>query len=324
MTRELPDPVIPVIPTASLKSMAGITHDQSAPRTSYVREQVMVLSDSFRSKYPEWFMLLGSQSIDESEAHQLLNMALAELESLNISFRTHRINAASLATGKQFVRDLLEGILQQGSVLQTTKAQIRHLMIDHLPFQLLDVPGFRFSHDWFYFHIDQWSRSFSYLGNTSRLRFIEIGCFEGRCTCWMLSNLLSREGSQILCIDPFDAYEDQETNFDFNIRATKLAYKVTKLRGKSQTALPLLPKNSYDFVYIDGSHHAFDVIQDAVLSWMLLKEGGIMVFDDYEHPLFPGSFGLLVKPAVETFLRLITGRYELLFKDWQVAVKKLG
>ena len=34
-------------------------------------------------------------------------------------------------------------------------------------------------------------------------------------------------------------------------------------------------------VYVDGSHHARDVLQDAVLAWGLLRPGGYMIFDDY-------------------------------------------
>ena len=33
---------------------------------------------------------------------------------------------------------------------------------------------------------------------------------------------------------------------------------------------------------MDGSHHARDVLQDAVLAWGLLRPGGYMIFDDYE------------------------------------------
>jgi predicted O-methyltransferase YrrM len=38
---------------------------------------------------------------------------------------------------------------------------------------------------------------------------------------------------------------------------------------------------SYDFIYIDGSHKAADVLEDAVLSFRLLKVGGLLIFDDY-------------------------------------------
>ena len=38
---------------------------------------------------------------------------------------------------------------------------------------------------------------------------------------------------------------------------------------------------SYDIVYIDGWHSAFGAMADGVMSWPLLKVGGVMIFDDY-------------------------------------------
>jgi cephalosporin hydroxylase len=37
----------------------------------------------------------------------------------------------------------------------------------------------------------------------------------------------------------------------------------------------------YDFIYIDGSHLAKDVLTDAVLAWQILEPGGYLAFDDY-------------------------------------------
>ena len=37
----------------------------------------------------------------------------------------------------------------------------------------------------------------------------------------------------------------------------------------------------FDFIYVDGSHQAQDVLADAVMSWMLLRKGGLLIFDDY-------------------------------------------
>jgi predicted O-methyltransferase YrrM len=37
----------------------------------------------------------------------------------------------------------------------------------------------------------------------------------------------------------------------------------------------------FEFIYIDGSHQAPDVISDAILSFHLLKSGGVIAFDDY-------------------------------------------
>ena len=40
----------------------------------------------------------------------------------------------------------------------------------------------------------------------------------------------------------------------------------------------------YDIIYIDGSHEARDVLEDAVLAYRLLKIGGLLIFDDCVHP----------------------------------------
>ena len=37
----------------------------------------------------------------------------------------------------------------------------------------------------------------------------------------------------------------------------------------------------FDLIYIDGSHQASDVLVDAIMSFELLKLGGVMIFDDY-------------------------------------------
>lgn len=38
---------------------------------------------------------------------------------------------------------------------------------------------------------------------------------------------------------------------------------------------------SFDLIYIDGSHQSTDVLTDAVSSFNLLKQGGLIIFDDY-------------------------------------------
>ena len=42
-----------------------------------------------------------------------------------------------------------------------------------------------------------------------------------------------------------------------------------------------LATESYDFVYVDGCHLATCAIADIILSWDLLKTGGILIIDDY-------------------------------------------
>lgn len=44
-----------------------------------------------------------------------------------------------------------------------------------------------------------------YKGKTE-LKFLEIGCFEGKSTLWLLQNILTGSGCKIVCIDPFQEY----------------------------------------------------------------------------------------------------------------------
>jgi predicted O-methyltransferase YrrM len=81
-------------------------------------------------------------------------------------------------------------------------------------------------------------------------------------------------------------------------------------------------KNSFDLIYIDGSHHTDDVIVDAIKGFELLKVGGIMIFDDY-------FWGYYNKPidnpagAVNAFLRLKEGAFEIECIYRQLILKKI-
>jgi hypothetical protein len=60
---------------------------------------------------------------------------------------------------------------------------------------------------------------------------------------------------------------------------------------------------------------------DAVASWVLLKEGGIMIFDDYEwEPDKPPEERPQI--AIDIFLRGFRHQVELLHKGYQVIVRK--
>ena len=41
------------------------------------------------------------------------------------------------------------------------------------------------------------------------------------------------------------------------------------------------PDKKYDFIYIDGSHKAEEVLDDCVSSWKILNKGGLLILDDF-------------------------------------------
>jgi predicted O-methyltransferase YrrM len=167
--------------------------------------------------------------------------------------------------------------------------------------------------------------------------FLEVGSFEGRSACWLLQNILTHESSRMTCIDLFAQERSQgaydttgldssmmstEDRFDYNIRQAGAFDRVEKLKGHSHEVLRSLPRASYDFIYIDGSHVGKDVLEDAVVAWPLLKAGGVLTFDDYlwrdePDPLRCPQIG------IDAFLRVYEGHYRVLHKGYQVTLEKL-
>jgi len=197
------------------------------------------------------------------------------------------------------------------------------------------LKGYQFSTDWFSRNIEIWSDSLRRFVNAPEINMLEIGSWEGRSTCWLLDNILTHELAKITCIDTFEGssedkqrYEDSyinsiEARFDFNIGKTTAPEKVQKIVGKSQYVLRALPLNSYDIVYIDGSHLASDVLRDAILCWELVKVGGAIVFDDYDF-FFPDNPAQNTKLGIDAFLTSFCDKIEVIHKSHQVIIEKIS
>ena len=91
-----------------------------------------------------------------------------------------------------------------------------------------------------------------------------------------------------------------------NVKQCKNFHKLRVIKALSQDALVMLltERAAFDFIYIDGSHVAQDVLHDAVLSWRLLHVGGTLVFDDFS---WKGYMEDLYNPriAIEAFLKCV-------------------
>ena len=182
-----------------------------------------------------------------------------------------------------------------------------------------------FTVDWFSHNIPSWDIYLNNFKNKPNLNFLEIGSFQGRSTVWLLENILTDENSSITCIDTFEGsiehhiYSKNELINLFDIfvhNVSTFKNKINIIRGKSQEVLKLL-NESFDFIYIDGDHTAVSVIEDAILSFSLLKKGGIMIFDDYEW-LVMNNYIDNPKPAIDAFLEIYANKITLLYKDYQV------
>jgi predicted O-methyltransferase YrrM len=125
-------------------------------------------------------------------------------------------------------------------------------------------------------------------------RILEIGSYEGRSACFLIEKLSGP--LEIHCVDTWEGGAEHKRidmsfvkrRFDSNTQATiansKNEVNLKTHVGSSDTILSQMQveyKDYFDFIYIDGSHVAADVLCDAVLAFRLLRSGGVMCFDDY-------------------------------------------
>ena len=185
-----------------------------------------------------------------------------------------------------------------------------------------------YSADWFSPNIPNWERWLAKFKDAEMPNFLEIGCFEGKATTWMLDNFPS---AHVTTIDMFEGgMEDGDKGEFFSDKAVQnyvenvssYGFRVTTLKGKSFDILPSLIGLDYDFIYIDGSHRSIEVLQDSILAWNLLKEGGVMVWDDYTLDRY-GDKKLNPAMAIDAFLAIYKGKYEPIEKGGQVCIEKL-
>jgi predicted O-methyltransferase YrrM len=183
-----------------------------------------------------------------------------------------------------------------------------------------------FTYDWFSHNIPNWKLWLSKFKGKKNLSFLELGCYEGMATRWLLNNILSGINSRIAVVDTFQGSMEHRTldnrkmlsKFRNNIKHDK---RVQIIRSTTEAFL----KNtdlSFDFIYIDASHVAKDVMLDALLSWKRLKKNGILIFDDYGWKKYPKSSKYHPKMAVDCFLKMHLGEYTVVGKSYQVCIMK--
>jgi len=158
------------------------------------------------------------------------------------------------------------------------------------------MDGYEFTNDWFNaLTKGVWDQL---LPQVDPRRFLEIGSYEGASACYLIDKVAPSHRIEVHCVDTWEGgVEHQqaatmqavEARFRRNMDAAILRYPgnvaLVVHKGPSDVELSKLlaegKQGYFDFVYVDGSHQAPDVLCDAVLGFKLLRVGGTMVFDDY-------------------------------------------
>lgn len=202
------------------------------------------------------------------------------------------------------------------------------------------MSGYQFTNEWF----DNAARHVwdQFIVQIGPARILEIGSYEGASTCYLINKLGPLKELEIHCVDTWDGGVEHggidmgavEGRFRHNTglacRGVPNAVDLQVHKGCSDIVLPRLLTQGragyFDFIYVDGSHQAADVLCDAVLAFRLLRVEGLMAFDDYLwSEALPGGVDPLrcPKPAIDAFTNLYARKLRILPAPlWQLYVQK--
>jgi len=293
-----------------------------------------VTLDNARREYSR-IMTGDKVAITSEEARELIDVARVYLDELFRREASGEIDQNKAVKIRIDLRNRAKSLLQRSTSLDSDARRVLKEFIRELPEWF---PGkWRFTADYFSWNIEAWKCDLARFAHQPQLNFLEVGSFEGLSACWLLENILTDNSCSLTCIDTFDFagqgalhLQDEglesmsmEERFTYNIQEVGGAHKVKKLIGCSQKMLRSLPFSAFDFIYIDGSHKAVNVLEDAILSWPLLKEGGLLTFDDYDWERDPNPINR-PKLAIDAFLSVFETHYNLIRKEIQVTIEKLS
>jgi predicted O-methyltransferase YrrM len=169
-------------------------------------------------------------------------------------------------------------------------------------------------------------------------RILEIGTFTGVSIINMLNVV---ENSVGVCIDnwglnPGESRHVEKYFFDNNmgmsdiknvfwnnVKKAGVENRITLLEGDSVEKLLELSKNNetFNFIYVDGSHKCLDAYTDIVIAWNILEKGGIMAVDDYKWNM---NAPVLERPydGVNRFLKKYRYTLEILSVGYRIYFRK--
>lgn len=199
---------------------------------------------------------------------------------------------------------------------------------------------YKFTEEWFDPMIPSWKQMFDlYLKESEINSALEIGCYEGRATTFLLDNYLSSTVTYDV-VDTFggSAEEDgmkdtmerlESSDFIYDNFTHNMSFHpdidLSIFRDRSQYVLPDFVKHGreYDFIYVDASHMADDTFVDGYYAHKMLKPGGLIIFDDFgwKDPNRP-HVSESPELGIRTFFTIYDREYASLGQGYQIAAIK--
>jgi predicted O-methyltransferase YrrM len=188
-----------------------------------------------------------------------------------------------------------------------------------------DIKEKSFSNKWFLNNFDIFS-FFLPQDKNSKFVYLEVGCFEGLSSFFVLSEYKAVDAT---LLDIWDMPNPNSKTLSHNFNSIENAFddnlsrfNFTKIKDDSVVAMRKLFKQnkSFDFIYIDGSHNGEDILSDAIEAFKILKKEGLIFFDDFlQHDK---NRALQSYEGIEKFLTLYSNYLKIEYFQNNLVVRK--
>ena len=197
-------------------------------------------------------------------------------------------------------------------------------------FEQIKLQNLKYNNDWFSNNITTWASIFDKEKIKDKdLNILEIGSYEGLSAVFFLSYF---NNSHLTCVETFEGSDEHgkidfnvvKENFDNNLNAYKDRFSLFK--GTSNSFFEEKDKSNlklFDIIYIDGSHHHDDVLNDANNSFKNIKDGGIIIFDDFLKKYYDKN-DLDPITAILKFIKKYKNDINVININYQIIVKKIN
>jgi predicted O-methyltransferase YrrM len=169
---------------------------------------------------------------------------------------------------------------------------------------------------------------------SKRKHILEIGTFAGTSAIKLVELI---KNADITVIDMWEDYNEVggmigtvdkikdnhiERIFYQNIEASGVKHLFTVKKGNSFDVLLGLIKDNviFDVIYVDGSHMLLDSYTDIMLSFELLRKGGVLIIDDV--PFNKGDILNSPLEGVRSFVQRYEKRITVLHNGYRLFVEK--
>lgn len=204
----------------------------------------------------------------------------------------------------------------------------REYSIERKKYEEIKKRNLNYNNDWFSNNITTWVKIFNKEKiEHYNLNILEIGSYEGLSAVFFLNYF---KNCKLTCVETFEGSDEHskinfkkvEENFSHNLEPYKDRFYLAK--GTSNLFFENKNKiNSelFDIIYIDGSHHYDDVLSDAQNSYNHIKQGGIIIFDDFLKRYYKKKDHDPIT-AILKFIKKNKNDIDVMNVNYQIIIKK--